>query len=90
MTTIERAHEQLLNHRGAVPHDDSRITQWLEGHDAIEEKIGCLSAETLDDVLIKLDILCDRLQQASICAGDLIIARSIKKDFMQLILKYDN
>jgi hypothetical protein len=90
MTTIERVHEQLLNHRGVVPHDDSSVMQWIEGHDAIEEKISSLNAETLSDVLIKLGILCDRLEQASVCDGDLFIARSVKKDLKQLSFKYEN
>lgn len=90
MTTIERVHEQLLTHRGAAPHDDSSVTQWIEGHDAIEEKISCLNAETLGDVLIKLGILCDRLEQASVCMGDLHIARSAMTDLKRLSFKYEN
>lgn len=90
MTRIERVHEKLLNHRGAVPRDDSGIMQWIEGHDAIEEKISCLDAETLGDVLIKLGILCDRLAQAAVCDGDLIIARSARQDLRRLSFKYEN
>lgn len=90
MTTIERVHEQLLSHRGAAPQDDSRIMQWIEGHDSIEEKIGCMAAETLSDVLIKMDILCDRLRQASVCKGDLVIARSAREDLQRLSRIYEN
>ncbi len=90
MTTIARIHEQLLIHRNAAPRDDSSVMQWIEGHDAIEEKIGCLHAETLSDVLIKLRILCDRLEQASVCDGDLFIAKSARKDLMRLSFKYEN
>jgi hypothetical protein len=90
MTTIARVHEQLLNHRGAAPRDDRGIMQWIEGHDAIEEKISCLKAETLGDVLIKLGILCDRLEQASVCDGDLFIARAARNDLKRLSFKYEN
>ena len=41
-------------------------------------------------ILIKLDILCDRLEQASVCAGDLILARSARKDLRRLALTYEN
>ncbi len=90
MTSIERVHEQLLNHRSAVPRDDSSVVKWIEGHDDIEEKISHLTAESLGDVLIKLEILCDRLAQASVCEGDLIIAKSARKDLTQLSFKYSN
>ena len=90
MTTIERVHEQLLSHRQAVPQDDLGVAQWLEGHDKMEEKISHLDAEKLSDVLIKLDLLCDRLAQASVCAGDLSIAQSVKRDMKRLSFKYEN
>ncbi len=86
MTMIERVHEQLLDHRDAAPRDDSSAMQWIEGHDGIEEKIGCLKAETLSDVLIKLGILCDRLEQASVCDGDLLIAKSVRNDLRRLMV----
>ncbi len=89
MTTIARVHEQLLIHRNAAPSDDSSTTQWIEGHDAIEAKIGCLHAETLSDVLIKLEILCDRLEQASVCDDDLFIAESARKDLIRLSFNYE-
>ena len=90
MTTIERVHEQLLSHRNTAPMDDAHAGQWIDGHDAIEEKIGCLNAETLNDVLIKLGILCDRLEQASVCDGDLLMARSVRKDLLRLARNYEN
>ena len=90
MTMIERVHEQLLDHRDAAPRDDSGVMQWIEGHDGVEEKIGCLKAETLSDVLIKLGILCDRLEQASVCDGDLLIAKSARDDLIWLSFKYEN
>jgi hypothetical protein len=90
MTTIERVHEQLLHHRGTAPRDDSSAPQWIEGHDAIEEKISYLNAETLSDVLIKLGILCDRLEQATVCDGDLFIAKSVRNDLRRLSFEYEN
>ena len=90
MTSIERVHEKLLNHRNAVPHDEASVTQWLEGHDTIEERIGQLASESLGDVMIKLEILCDRLEQASVCRGDLVIARSVQRDVKRLSFKYEN
>ena len=89
VTTIERAHEQLLNHRNAVPSDDNMAVQWIEGHDDIEKKIGHLDAEKLGDVLIKLEILYDRLGQASVCESDLFIAQSAKRDLTRLSFKYE-
>ena len=90
MTTIERVHEQLLNHRSATPRDDTSTPQWIEGYDAIEEKISCLNAETVGDVLIKLGFLCDRLEQASVCDGDLVIAKSVRNDLRRLSFKDGN
>jgi hypothetical protein len=90
MTTIERVHEQLLNHKNAAPRDDDNAVKWIERYDTFEEKIGCLGAESLGDVLIKLDILCDRLEQASVCTGDLVIAKSVREDLKQLSFKYEN
>lgn len=90
MTTIEKVHEKLLSHRAAAPHEESAVAQWIEGHDSMEEKIGCMSAETLNDVLIKLGILCDRLEQASVCDGDLVIARSARDDLIRLAGNYRN
>ncbi len=86
MTTIEKAHEQLLSHRDAVPLEDNNVMQWIEGHDGIEERIGHLNAETLSDVMIKLGILCDRLEQACVCDGDLLIARSARNDLKRLMM----
>ena len=90
MTAIARVHEQLLNHRDAAPCDDSNIMKWLEGHDGIEEKIGQLNAETLSDVLIKLGILCDRLEQACVCDGDLFIAKSARNDLTRIAFEYEH
>ena len=55
MTRIEEAQEQLLAYRKAPPPDLGAATQWVETHDGIEQKISHLKAETLGDVLIKLD-----------------------------------
>ncbi len=85
MTTIETVHERLLTYREAVPSDDSSVMQWIEEHDGIEETIGGLNAETLADVMIKLGILCDRLEQASVCDGDLLIAKSVRNDLRRLM-----
>jgi hypothetical protein len=90
VTSIERVHERLLNHRNAVPHDEGSVVQWIEGHDNIEEKIGQLDAESLGDAMIKLGILCERLEQASVCRGDLVIARSVQRDLERLSFKYEN
>jgi hypothetical protein len=90
VTTITRVHEQLLSHRNAVPLDDDGSLQWIEIHDTIEEKIGQLDATTLNDVQIKLDILCNRLTQASVCKGDLMIAEYAKNDLKRLSFKYEN
>jgi hypothetical protein len=73
-----------------VPQDGRGADRWLKGHDDIEEKIGHLEAETLGDVLIKLGILCDRLQQASVCTGDLSLAKSASKDLTRLSFNYEN
>ena len=86
MTTIEKVHEQLLSHRDAAPLEDKNIMLWIEGHDGIEERIGHLNAETLSDVMIKLGILCDRLEQACVCDGDLLIARSARNDLKRLMM----
>ncbi len=61
--------------------------QWIETHDGIEQEISHLRAETLGDVRIKLDVLCDRLEQACVCEGDLIIAKSARGDLERLITK---
>lgn len=90
MTTIERVHEQLIHHRTSVPEENKAIQQWIEGYDDIEKRIGHLDAEALSDVLIKLDILCNRLAQASVCDSDLHIANSARRDLKRLSFKYEN
>jgi len=67
---------------GDVSHEDAATN--------VLEKIGHLEAETLGDVLIKLGILCDRLQQASVCTGDLSLAKSASKDLTRLSFNYEN
>ena len=85
MTRIEEAQEQLLAYRKAPPPDLGAATQWVETHDGIEQEISHLKAETLGDVLIKLDVLCDRLEQACVCDGDLMIANSARGDLERLM-----
>ncbi len=87
MTRIEEAQEQLLAYRKVAPLDQGAAVQWVETHDGIEQEISHLKAETLGDVLIKLDVLCDRLEQACVCEGDLIIAKSARGDLERLITK---
>ena len=85
MTRIEEAHEQLLAYRKVAPLGQKAVAQWVETHDDIEQEISHLKAETLDDVLIKLDVLCGRLEQACICEGDLMIATSARRDLKRLM-----
>ncbi len=85
MTRIEEAHEQLLAYRKVAPLDPRAVAQWVETHDGIEQEISHLKAETLGDVLIKLDVLCDRLEQACVCEGDLMIATSARGDLKRLM-----
>ncbi len=87
MTRIEEVQEQLLAYRKVAPPDQGATTQWVETHDAIEQEISHLKAETLGDVLIKLDVLCDRLEQACVCEGDLTIATSARGDLERLMTK---
>ena len=87
MTRIEEAHEQLLAYRKVAPLGQRAVAQWVETHDGIEQEISRLKAETLDDVLIKLDVLCDRLEQACVCEGDLMIATSARGDLKRLVAK---
>ncbi len=87
MTRIEEAHEQLLAYRKVTPLGQRAVTQWVETHDDIEQEISHLKAETLGDVLIKLDVLCDRLEQACVCEGDLMIATSARRDLKRLMAK---
>ncbi len=87
MTRIEETQEQLFGHRKVAPLDQGAAVQWVETHDDIEQEISHLKAETLGDVLIKLDVLCDRLEQACVCEGDLIIAKSVRGDLERLITK---
>ncbi len=87
MTRIEEAQEQLLAYRRVAPLEQGAAVQWIETHDGIEQEISHLKAETLGDVLIKLDVLCDRLEQACVCEGDLIIANSVREDLERLNTK---
>ncbi len=87
MTRIEEAHEQLLAYRKVAPLGQRAVAQWVEAHDGIEQEISHLKAETLGDVLIKLDVLCDRLEQACVCEGDLMIATSARGDLKRLMAK---
>ncbi len=87
MTRIEAAHEQLLAYRKVAPLGQKAVAQWVETHDDIEQEISHLKAETLSDVLIKLDVLCDRLEQACVCEGDLMIATSARRDLKRLMAK---
>ncbi len=87
MTRIEEAHEQLLAYRKVAPLGQRAVAQWVETHDGIEQDISHLKAETLGDVLIKLDVLCDRLEQACVCEGDLMIATSARGDLKRLVAK---
>ena len=87
MTRIEEAQEQLLACRKAAPLEQVAAVQWVETHDGIEQEISHLYAETLSDVLIKLDVLCDRLKQACVCEGDLMIATSARGDLERLMTK---
>ncbi len=87
MTRIEEAQEQLLAYRKVAPLEQGAAVQWIETHDGIEQEISQLNAETLGDVLIKLDVLCDRLKQACVCEGDLMIAISARGDLERLITK---
>ncbi len=87
MTRIEETHEQLLAYRKEAPLDQRAVAQWVETHDGIELEISHLKAETLDDVLIKLNVLCDRLKQACVCEGDLMIATSVRGDLKRLMTK---
>ena len=57
MTRIEEAQEQLFGHRKVAPLDQGAAVQWVETHDGIEQEISHLNAETLGDVLIKLDVV---------------------------------
>jgi len=70
-----------------APPDLGAATQWVETNDGIEQEISQLKAETLGDVLIKLDVLCDRLEQACVCDGDLMIANSARGDLERLMTK---
>ncbi len=85
MTRIEETHEQLLAYRKVAPLGQKAVAQWVETHDDIEQELSHLKAETLDDVLIKLDVLCDRLEQACVCEGDLMIATSARRDLKRLM-----
>ncbi len=87
MTPIEEAQEQLLAYRKVAPLDQGAAVQWVETHDCIEQEISQLKAETLGDVLVKLDVLCDRLEQACVCEGDLMIANSARGDLERLMTK---
>ena len=87
MTRIEETHEQLLAYRKEAPLDPRAVAQWVETHDGIEQEISHLKAETLGDVVIKLDVLCDRLEQACVCVGDLMIATSVRGDLKRLMTK---
>ncbi len=87
MTRIEEAQEQLLAFRKLAPLDQKAAVQWVEAHDGIEQEISQLKAETLGDVLIKLDVLCDRPEQACVCDGDLMIANSARGDLERLMTK---
>ncbi len=87
MTPIEEAQEQLLAYRKVAPLDQGAAVQWVETHNGIEQEISQLKAETLGDVLIKLDVLCDRLEQACVCDGDLMIANSARGDLERLMTK---
>ena len=87
MTRIEEAQEQLLAYRKVAPLDQGAAVQWVETHNGIEQEISQLKAETLGDVLIKLDVLCDRLEQACVCEGDLLIANSARGDLERLMTK---
>ncbi len=87
MTRIEEAQEQLFAFRKGAPLDQGAAVQWVEAHDGIEQEISHLKAETLGDVLIKLDVLCDRLEQACVCEGDLMIATSARGDLERLMTK---
>ncbi len=90
MTRIEEAQEQLLAYRQAAPLDQGSAVQWVETHDGIEQEISHLRAETLGDVLIKLDVLCDRLEQACVCEGDLVIAISAREGLERLVTKMNH
>ena len=85
MTRIEETHEQLLAYRKVTPLGQRAVAQWVETHEGIEQELSHLKAETLDDVLIKLDVLCERLEQACICEGDLMIATSARRDLKRLM-----
>jgi len=87
MTRIEEAREQLLAYRKVAPLNQGAAEQWIETHDSIKQEISQFSAETLGDVLIKLDVLCDRLEQACVCEGDLMIATSARGDIEKLMTK---
>ncbi len=87
MTRIEETHEQLLAYRKVTPLGQRAVAQWVEAHDDIEQEISHLKAETLGDVLIKLDVLCGRLEQACVCEGDLMIATSARGDLKRLMAK---
>jgi hypothetical protein len=79
------SHEQLLAYRKVAPLGQKAVAQWVETHEGIEQELSHLKAETLDDVLIKLDVLCERLEQACVCEGDLMIATSARGDLKRLM-----
>ncbi len=87
MTRIEEAQEQLFGHRKVAPLDPGAAVQWVYTNEDKEQEISHLRAETYGDVRIKLDVLCDRLEQACVCEGDLMIAISARGDLERLITK---
>ncbi len=66
MTRIEETHEQLLAYRKVTPLGQRAVALWVETHEGIEQEISHLKAETLDDVLIKLDVGAVSLMRTSL------------------------
>ena len=82
MTHVENAYEELLFYQHTARRAMKDAAKWIEKHNFIEEEISRSGAETLGDVLIKLDILCGRLEQAHVDHGDLNY-RSVDKERSQ-------
>ena len=87
MTPVENAYEELLVYQHTAPQSDEGAAKWIEKHNLIEEEISRSGAETLGDVVIKLDILCGRLEQAHVDHGDLVIAQSMRSDLKRLMVR---
>ena len=85
MTPVENAYEGLLVYKHTAPQGDEGAATWIKMHNLMEEEISRSGAETLGDVVIKLNILCGRLEQAHVDHGDLVIAQSMRSDLKRLM-----